>query len=513
MTKQRLAISNCFVFAARLLFLIVISNSPALATDRPASASDLEKLQEQVRGLDKDVTVLKETASAKLDAQDKRISDLSISTAQQGNHLSAISTQTGTVANYIAITSIVITILVFSAGFITYVSATRKAKEEARRWFEEQAVSLREKIKTLEEQASKAADQISAHGIHVAQLADDTSKKITEAGALLLQQNSSTTTGVKSQEQTDAANIVKQATDALKRKPESQFTSEDHYAKGLDYYRKGDFQSAFESFDAALASAEKANASEHDLVGLLLAKGIALGQLNRLADEIVAYDEIDRRYKEDTRPEIREQVAMALFNKGVSLGQLFRSKEAIAVYDEIDRRYKEDTRAEIREQVAKALYAKGASLGQLNRSEEAIAVYEEVNHRYKEDTRPEIREQVATAWNGMGFCFLMQAKQKWIRKDERTKLLGTTIEKLQAALTSVSIVKTRAVILGNLGYCFFLSGKSTDAIAPTKECLLLGGQKSFDEQKTDAKQHRVEPEDTQYEALLDKLWAELKTKG
>ncbi len=121
-----------FVLATGLL----TGFSSALAADGDATAANLDKLLEQFRVLDKDVSVLKEVSTSKLDAQDKRISDIGLATAQQGNHLSAISNQTAAVGNYIAWTSGVITLLVLAAGLITYFSATRRVKEESREWFE-----------------------------------------------------------------------------------------------------------------------------------------------------------------------------------------------------------------------------------------------------------------------------------------------------------------------------------------------------------------------------------------
>ena len=60
-----------------------------------------------------------------------------------------------------------------------------------------------------------------------------------------------------------------------------------------------------------------------------------------------------------------------------------------------------------------------------------------------------------------------------------------------------------AMTSGNLGYSLFLSGDRRAAEAPTLECLRLGGQKLLEAQRKDATLHRVEPEDSQYEELLE----------
>jgi hypothetical protein len=60
-----------------------------------------------------------------------------------------------------------------------------------------------------------------------------------------------------------------------------------------------------------------------------------------------------------------------------------------------------------------------------------------------------------------------------------------------------------------LGYSLFLAGQHQEAEAPTLECLQFGGKKMLDSQLADAKLHRVETEDSQYEELLNKLWQSL----
>jgi tetratricopeptide (TPR) repeat protein len=126
-------------------------------------------------------------------------------------------------------------------------------------------------------------------------------------------------------------------------------------------------------------------------------KGVTLGMLNRSEDEIAAYDEVVRRFGDDTEPALREQVAKALYNKGFRLGALNRSEDAITAYDEVVRRFGDDTEPALREQVAKALYNKGARLGALNRSGDEIAAYDEVVRRFGDATEPALREQVAKA--------------------------------------------------------------------------------------------------------------------
>ena len=70
----------------------------------------------------------------------------------------------------------------------------------------------------------------------------------------------------------------------------------------------------------------------------------------------------------------------------------------------------------------------------------------------------------------------------------------------------------RAMVLGNLGYALLLSGDSAAAAEPTRVCLRLGGEESLSAQHGDAQQHRVESEDSKYEALLAEVWAALHSE-
>ena len=83
---------------------------------------------------------------------------------------------------------------------------------------------------------------------------------------------------------------------------------------------------------------------------------------------------------------------------------------------------------------------------------------------------------------------------------------------LQHALLQCAQVD-RAMILGNLGYVQFLSEKHQDAEKTIKECLRLGGQTSLDAQLADAKLHRVEPQDTDYEKMLSDVWKAVQTES
>lgn len=52
---------------------------------------EIQRVREQIQVIDRDLAILKEVTGSRLDAQDKRVGDLGISTAQQANYMGAIS--------------------------------------------------------------------------------------------------------------------------------------------------------------------------------------------------------------------------------------------------------------------------------------------------------------------------------------------------------------------------------------------------------------------------------------
>jgi tetratricopeptide (TPR) repeat protein len=374
--------------------------------------NDIAQVQAQVQTLDREVAILKAVSDNRLDAQDQRIGDLDIWTGQQGNHMAAISNVTTWVGT-------AITLIVFLAGFIGYFSAKNRASAEAKeaseRWFQQNANVLRQQIGELREQANSLQSQLDTFR----QKADDAHGEIDRLTAgvddharqnrQVIDQAAQKVLAVSGKHQDaqqpvdpSAIAAVQEASLALQAKPENAFTSDDHYARGLNEYIAKRFDSALSSFDKALLSARAESASPENLAKFLNARAVALGELDLCEEAIALYDEIDRLYGEDASPALRERVAKALYNKGVALGQRDRTEEAIAVYDQIDRRYGEDASPAICEPVAKALVSKGISLCQRDRMEDAIAVYDEVDHRYGEDASPALREHVALALYNKG---------------------------------------------------------------------------------------------------------------
>ena len=536
----------CIVFASVLL-------GSVLAADKPSAQADMDKLQEQVRTLDKELAVQREAFVRKLNDVEKRQSEI---TAQQANSLAVIANQTATVGNHITNTSILITVLVLGAGFITYFSAKGRAEKEAREassiWFDENAIKLTSQIEALQAETANAIARMKNQVVQVETSGADAKESISAsmATAILSISKASPTGESTPVADPQSVEVVTKASQSLKSKSESQFTANDFLARGLSYYFNRDFHAALSAFDDALLLSDSQFLHEFG-AQLLVIKGSTLNKLDKSVEAIAVFDELKQRFGSDPRPEVRDLVANGVINKGFIFHQLERFVEAIAVYDDLDQVYGVDMSLAVREVTARGLFYKSASLIQLNKSTEAIAVFDELYRRFSteestaihelvvmtvlnkglilgkmdkpddaiavyelleqrfgSDTNPVVREQVAEGLSEAGFNQILLAKKNWGDCTKRLSYLNLANGGLQRASLKLGD-EIRAEVLGNLGYCLFLEGNSQSAKASTLECLALGGQKSLDEQRKIATLHRVEPEDSHYEELLNKLWVSL----
>ena len=116
----------------------------------------------------------------------------------------------------------------------------------------------------------------------------------------------------------------------------------------------------------------------------------------------------------------------------------------------------------------------------------------------------------------MGYASILRAKEFWANKPLRKQLLNSAIDRLQQAHYLQLKIKANANLYwfvdGNLGYALFLSGDSVKGKNLTRNALKYGIEKAIEAQRADAKLFRVEPQDTRYQAMLNKLWANFGQK-
>ena len=129
----------------------------------------------------------------------------------------------------------------------------------------------------------------------------------------------------------------------------------------------------------------------------LFNKGLTQHRLEQPEAEIETYDELVRRFGQSDDPELRVPVAKALCNKGVAHGRLEQQEAAVETYDELVRRFGQSDDPELRVQVAQALFNKGVTHGRLEQPEAAVETYDELVRRFGQSDDPELRVPVAKA--------------------------------------------------------------------------------------------------------------------
>ena len=121
-------------------------------------------------------------------------------------------------------------------------------------------------------------------------------------------------------------------------------------------------------------------------------KAVTLNDADQTAAEMECYEEVLRRYAEDTDPGVRAVAADALIHKGCSLATLAEDaagdaanrdvEPEIACFDEVVTRYGEDDAIDLKRAVAEALLHKAESLLEAGRTSAGIACLDSVIDGY-----------------------------------------------------------------------------------------------------------------------------------
>lgn len=260
------------------LLIICISLVFPYADSFAKTTSTEEKIDHQtiqLQSLEKELSLLKETTNLNLANQDKRLADINAITTQQSNNIALVG-------NYISWTSVALGIFGVIAGIGVFISAKSRAKEEARdaakNWFIENAKKLEKEINLLRSEANKAVQKINQHEKSVKDQAETSSTQIEKYAKTLLDQSNE---GTNTTEQIDAAKFVQAINEELKQKPESAFSAEDHFARGVNLFAQEKYQSAFDSFKEAIKEAESTHPLDKStLVRYLFAGALTQSLLN-----------------------------------------------------------------------------------------------------------------------------------------------------------------------------------------------------------------------------------------
>jgi hypothetical protein len=220
---------------------------------------------------------------------------------------------------------------------------------------------------------------------------------------------------------------------------------------------------------------------------------------------------------------VREQLFYALVYKALVFERLNKTTDKVLTYLAIYRRFGGDktptdmlieasintsaNASKVREEVAAAMQQRFYGL---TKYDDKLAIAEELERQFAQDQSVNIMKHVRNGMNSMGYASILRAKEFWTNKPLRTQLLESAVDKLQLADDLQIKMKVNGsdywYVNGNLGYALFLYGQREKAKKLTSATLKLGGSKALEGQRKDAKLFRVEPEDTRYEVMLNKLW-------
>ena len=278
---------------------------------------------EKVTAIERDVAVIKETTSLKLEVQkeglQKDLQNMQSKVEQQDKRIADINAATDRLAIILTLLSTLITVLAFAVGAAAWYSAGIKAKEAAQEWITRHEGELIEAVRKATDEvqvvATKATKVMNEHEDTVA----DKAKTVIEQ---LPQNLTSATTPTPTPAQKEALNAQ---AELLKQKPESGYTFSDWESRAYTAYASKQLDLASNFF---LQASTAPTASLFQVARSLFGRGAVLGQLNRGEEAIAVYDQLIARFGEATEPALREQVARAMVNKGVSLDQLKRGEEA-----------------------------------------------------------------------------------------------------------------------------------------------------------------------------------------
>ena len=425
------------------------------------------------------------------------------------------------VANYIAWTSAGITLIFFVAGFIVYTTvrgrAIDEATEAARKWLDDHGADLRREAETRNEALKQeVASLLAAAGVAAREIAElkagvavdaASARQVFEASKALFAPGAGLSSAALSGAARDAVGAIESASEELKQKPEADFTAADYLARGLALVAKGQAESALAAFDTGLAIAVRdASLRDRDHAALLFARAGTLARLGRAPAALAAYDELDKRFGRNLN--LCEQVARSMVNRGALLGRSGLTEDGIRVFDEVVARYDNDRAPDLREHVAVALLNKAMLIGQSHSIEASHEIHEKLVERIGGESDPPLSYMAARALNGRGFDSLLLAKQRWNDASERKRLLTAALVDFERALKHCK-PENLAMIHGNRGYASFLADDRDTAASVTRQCLSSGGEHARKIQHADASRYRIEPEDTQYDAMLESVWLEL----
>jgi len=168
-----------------------------------------------------------------------------------------------------------------------------------------------------------------------------------------------------------------------RRPPNDENVIQARILQGVIHLNRKEFEQA-EQILRPLAQLEGQVATPRNVLALAASVnlGVALGQMQKHADAIALYDDLDRRFGTSADRMIRVFVASARVDKAYRLVRLGRAADAIALYDRVDRDFGSQTTQAMQAVVADAMLGKGLAYGELGQTQAELASYDALVRRF-----------------------------------------------------------------------------------------------------------------------------------
>jgi tetratricopeptide (TPR) repeat protein len=306
----------------------------------------------------------------------------------QGNYVEAINASTDRFGTLASILGLIASIIAVMFGWI---SAGKKAKLEAKKhvddWLESNKAELDAQLVEAKEKAKESLegtldDEIASAKQEIEKLISRSKEKIetvtTSVESLkdsvkdvMSKIEGNEPEKIKATSRHDIQNRAKE----VSNKPTDERLAEDWKLLAVKSYLDKKFSEALDHINQVLV--KKNSFTNKEIADSLFLKGLILGQLDRLEEEIAEYDALLERFKDSDELALQEQVAKALVNKGFRLGQLNRLEEAIAVYDVLFERFKDNDEAVIQRHIVAALCNKAELVLVVNGKDQSVKAIQE----------------------------------------------------------------------------------------------------------------------------------------
>jgi tetratricopeptide (TPR) repeat protein len=308
--------------------------------------------------LERDVADLRVNAPLAIQAS-KDIADVEGRQREVNTRVDDLKARIGDLTIAISLIAPCLTLLAIGVGVAAYWTAGKRAEAAAEDWMEKHASQLQKRIEGLEVEAEKITVNMRQHEQDVVQSAlgareiiDGEADTIRRLRSQISTEISRINSGGAAEPSVGDQRTMKQVDDALKAKPEKDYTAKDWEKRALAAYAERDFErAAFYFQQAADASSE----SLDDWSNHTIRRAAMLGELGRMEECIEVYDTVVERLGDTTDRGLRVRVAEALINKGLTLNNFGDFEKAVVVYDDIVARFGDAGDGPLKELVSFAL--------------------------------------------------------------------------------------------------------------------------------------------------------------